>query len=236
MKAVTTKRNQIEEMFSSIAHRYDFLNRLLSIGLDKYWRRVAIDQLNIAPSEKTIDVAAGTGDMAIEIIKRGTKGTHVVAIDFSKNMVALGVKKIKKLNFGEKVKFQLADGENLPFGDNSFHSAVCAFGVRNFSNLPEGLKEMRRVIKEKGHIVILEFSKPKNLLFRFFYYFYFKKMLPLIGGLISGKSNVYRYLPQSVISFYSQEELKSMMIKAGLKKVEYFNLTFGIVTIYTAYK
>lgn len=236
METLTPKNNRIKEMFSSIAHRYDFLNFLLSMGLDRYWRRVAIDQLNIIPGEKYIDVAAGTGDMAIEIAKRGVINTEITAVDFSPNMIMFGKEKVKKLHLKNKVKFHLADGENLPFEDNSFYSAVCAFGIRNFSNPPEGLKEIRRVIKEKGLLLILEFSTPKSRIFKFFYYFYFKKMLPLIGGLVSGKTSAYRYLPDSVLNFYTQEEFKIIMQKAGLKKVNCFNLTFGIVTVYIGYK
>ncbi len=226
----------IKEMFSSIAHRYDLLNCLLSMGMDKYWRRVAVDQIKLMPGEKYIDVAAGTGDMAIEIIRQGVADIHVAAVDFSQNMIDFGGKKIKKMHFENMIKFHLADGENLPFEDNSFNSAVCAFGVRNFSDQFKGIKEMRRVIKENGRIVILEFSQPGNRFFRFLYYFYFKKVLPLIGGLISGRFSAYRYLPDSVLNFYSQEELKLVMEKAGLKKINYFTLTFGIVTVHTGYK
>lgn len=226
----------IKEMFSSIAHRYDLLNCLLSMGTDKYWRRVAVEQLELLPREKYIDVAAGTGDMAIEIARRDVPGINVTAVDFSGNMAIFGRKKIKKHHLEDRVKFHLADGENLPFQNNSFNSAVCAFGVRNFSDKCKGIKEMRRVIKEKGRIVILEFSQPENRVFRFLYYLYFKKMLPLIGGLISGKLSAYQYLPDSVVNFYSQEELKLVMEKAGLKKINYFTLTFGIVTVHTGYK
>lgn len=224
------------ELFSSIAHRYDFLNRLLSFGRDRYWRRVAVDQLSIIPGERYIDAASGTGDMAIEIANRGVAGIHVTAIDFSQNMIDCGKIKINKLHFDNSIKFQLADGENLPFEDNSFHSAVCAFGIRNFSDQLKGIMEMRRVIKENGQVVILEFTQPNNRIFKFFYYFYFKKMLPLIGGLISGKFSAYRYLPDSVVNFYNQKELKLIMEKAGLNKINYLNLTFGIVTVHTGHK
>ena len=226
----------IKEMFSSIAHRYDFLNCLLSMGMDKYWRRVAVDQIKPMSGEKYIDVAAGTGDMAIEMVRKRVAGIHVAAVDFSQNMIDFGGGKIKKMHFESMIKFHLADGENLPFEDNSFNSAVCAFGVRNFSDQSKGIKEMRRVIKENGRVVILEFSKPENRFFRFLYYLYFKKMLPLIGGLISGRFSAYRYLPDSVLNFYSQEELKLVMKKAGLRKINYFTLTFGIVTVHTGYK
>ena len=226
----------INEMFSSIAHRYDLLNRLLSMGMDKYWRRVAVDQIKLMPGEKYIDVATGTGDMAIEIVRQRVAGIHVAAVDFSQNMIDFGGEKIKKMQFESMIKFHLANSENLPFEDNSFNSAVCAFGVRNFSDQSKGIKEMRRVIKENGRVVILEFSKPGNRFFRFLYYFYFKKMLPLIGGLISGRLSAYRYLPDSVLNFHSQEELKLVMEKAGLRKINYFTLTFGIVTVHTGYK
>lgn len=224
------------ELFSSIAHRYDLLNHLLSFGWDRCWRRAAIDKLSMIQGERYIDIAAGTGDMAIEMARRRVAGIHITAIDFSRNMIDCGTKKIKKLKFEDRVKFQLADSENLPFEDNSFHSAVCAFGIRNFSDQLKGIREMRRVIKENGQVVILEFTQPKNRIFKFFYYFYFKKVLPLIGGLISGKYSAYQYLPDSVVNFCNQEELKLIMEKAGLKKINYFNLTFGVVTVHIGHK
>ena len=144
----------IKEMFSSIAPRYDLLNCLLSMGRDKYWRRVAVDQLKLISGEKYLDVATGTGDMAVEIVRQGVADIHVTAADFSKNMIDFGEKKIKKLHFENWIKFHLANSENLPFEDNSFHSAVCAFGVRNFSDQSKGIKEMKRVIKKKVRIVI----------------------------------------------------------------------------------
>jgi demethylmenaquinone methyltransferase/2-methoxy-6-polyprenyl-1,4-benzoquinol methylase len=226
----------IKKMFSSIAHRYDLLNGMLSFGRDKYWRRFSINKLNLVPGEKYIDIAAGTGDMAIEIANRNLEGVQVVAVDFSKNMIDIGKKKINALHMDGKVKFQLADSQSLPFDNNSFHSAVCAFGVRNFSNKLKGIKEMRRVIKKNGQIIVLEFFKPKNRIFRFFYYFYFKKALPLIGGIVSGKFNAYHYLPTSVMDFCSQDELKVIMLKAGLRKVNYFDLTFGAVSVHIGYK
>jgi len=227
---------KIKKMFSSIAHRYDLLNSMLSFGRDKYWRRYSINKLHLIPGEKYIDIAAGTGDMAIEITKRSLEGIQVVAVDFSRDMIDIGKKKINKLHMDGKVKFQLGDSQNLPFNDDSFHSAVCAFGVRNFSNKLKGIKEMRRVIKKNGQIIVLDFFKPQNRIFRYFYYFYFKKALPLIGGLISGKFSAYHYLPTSVMDFYSQDELRAIMLKAGLKKVSYFNLTFGSVSVHIGYK
>lgn len=236
MKTLTTKNIQVKQMFSSIAHRYDFLNHLLSMGWDKYWRRIAVDQIEIISGEKYLDAAAGTGDMAIEVAKRSSGDITVFASDFSQNMLSLGTKKVKNLQLDKAIKFQLADSENLPFKNNSFHSAVCAFGVRNFSNQLKGIGEMKRVSKENGRVVILEFYNPTNPLFRLFYYFYFKKVLPLIGGLVSKKFSAYRYLPDSVINFYSREELKEIMENAGLKKVKYFDLSFGIVTVHIGYK
>jgi demethylmenaquinone methyltransferase/2-methoxy-6-polyprenyl-1,4-benzoquinol methylase len=227
---------QVNEMFSAIAHRYDFLNKLLSVGFDKRWRIKAIDQLGPISGGRYLDVATGTADMAIEIANRPIENIHVTAIDFTQEMLQLGQEKIDNLNLSQNISIQKADAQSLPFKDDEFDGAVCAFGVRNFSNIHIGIREMRRVIKRGASVIILEFTTPINPFFRELYLFYFKNILPLIGGLISCRPDAYRYLPDSVMKFPDPEGLKTIMENTGLVDIKYQGLTLGIVTIHTGRK
>ncbi len=223
-------------MFSSIAHRYDFLNRLLSGGRDRYWREKAVDRLNLFPGARFLDLAAGTGDVALEIAKRQDSDMRILASDLTLKMAVLGRKKILNQNLDRIIEFHLSAAENLPYKEKSFDGVTCAFGVRNFADYHIGISEMTRVTNKNGKVVILEFTTPQNKLFRSLYYFYFTRILPLIGGIISGNFDAYSYLPDSVLSFPDREKLKSIMEEAGLKDVSYKNLTFGIVSIHEGTK
>ncbi|MBF0541819.1 MAG: bifunctional demethylmenaquinone methyltransferase/2-methoxy-6-polyprenyl-1,4-benzoquinol methylase UbiE [Nitrospirae bacterium] len=227
---------QINEMFANIAHRYDFLNNLLSVGRDKHWRTRAIDKLNIKPDCFYLDVAAGTGDMAIEIAKRGVENVKIKAIDFTEEMLELGQEKINLLNLSDNITIQTADAQALPFKDDEFDGAVCAFGVRNFSNIHIGIREMKRVIKKGSKVIILEFTTPQSPFFRELYLFYFRNILPIIGGYISSSPDAYRYLPDSVMKFPDPEGLKTIMANTGLEDIKYESLSLGIVTIHTGLK
>jgi demethylmenaquinone methyltransferase/2-methoxy-6-polyprenyl-1,4-benzoquinol methylase len=179
-----------------------------------------------------LDVATGTADVALEIAKRGSINTRVIGVDFSEKMVGLGRKKIKRDGFEDRIGLSLADAQDLPFRNRFFDGVIVAFGIRNLSDPLIGIKEMRRVVKGGGRVVILEFTIPTNPIFRGIYYLYFKRVLPLIGGIISGKRYAYHYLPTSVMEFLDQGGLKGMMEDAGLNNVRYHNLTFGIVAVY----
>jgi demethylmenaquinone methyltransferase/2-methoxy-6-polyprenyl-1,4-benzoquinol methylase len=227
---------QINEMFASIAHRYDFLNKLLSAGFDKQWRIKAVDKLKIKPNSIYLDVASGTGDMAIEIAKRLIENVAVTAVDFTKEMLQLGQEKIDILGLSDNITLQTADAQALPFADDKFDGAVCAFGVRNFSNIHIGILEMKRVIKRGSKVIILEFTTPQSPILRELYLFYFRNILPLIGGLISSAPEAYHYLPDSVMKFPSPEGLKTIMENTGLVDIKYERLSFGIVTIHTGRK
>jgi len=211
-------------MFAGISRRYDFLNRLLSLGRDKHWRRFAAALL---PSGYILDVCSGTGDVAIEVSKK----SNVIASDFCVEMLQLCAKKIKKKNIGNIYCVQ-NDAENLSFKDETFNGAIVAFGIRNVADIKKALSEMHRVVKKGGKVVILEFSQPENKVFKWVYYLYFQKILPFIGAVVSKKKGAYSYLPSSVMAFPERNEFVELMKEAGLADIEFYDLTFGIVTVY----
>ena len=226
---------QTRKMFTSIAPRYDFLNRLLSVGQDKYWRQRAIDLLDPMENERILDVATGTGDMVIEVAKRNLS-VRIFGIDFSQRMLDLGRIKIARNDYNQAVSLQIGSGECLPFADESFDGVICAFGIRNFADVQLGLREFFRVLKPGGRIVVLEFSIPQNQFLNTVYEWYFNLILPKIGNIISGHSNAYSYLPESVANFPSQKKFIKWIEKIGFKKVSFSELTFGIVSIHRGYK
>lgn len=228
-----SKKNQVEDMFDNIAPKYDFLNRLLSMNIDVSWRKKLVKMLKEENPQRILDVATGTGDLAIAI-EKGTKA-QITGLDLSQEMLNVGIEKIKKLNLDSKIKMMKGDAENLPFQDNEFDAVSVAFGVRNFENLNQGLLELKRVVKENKSVYILEFSKVEGFM-RPFYMFYFKNILPLIGKLVSKDNRAYTYLPDSVEAFPSGEKMKKILLDLGFKKVSYTPLTMGIATIYKAVK
>ncbi len=234
----------VREMFSRIAPRYDLLNKLLSLRRDVYWRRFAVRELlkiggdSFAPLTTGffLDVATGTGDCAIEIVRQGGEKKRVIGVDFTPEMIYAGRKKVKMEGLSDCITLLETNAMGLPFDDNYFDGAISAFGVRNFSDISKGIREMRRVIKENGKVVILEFTNPSNIIFKKIYHLYFKKVLPFIGGIISGKRYAYQYLPDSVMEFPDKKEFKKIMEEEGLRDVRYFNLTFGIVAVHVGVK
>ena len=226
---------QTREMFTSIAPRYDFLNRLLSVGQDKYWRQRAIDLLDPMENERILDVATGTGDMVIEVAKRNLS-VQIFGIDFSQRMLDLGRIKIARNGYNQAVSLQIGSGECLPFADESFDGVICAFGIRNFADVQLGLREFFRVLKPGGRVVVLEFSIPQNQFLKTAYEWYFNLILPKIGNIISGHLNAYSYLPESVANFPSQKKIIKWIEKIGFKKASFSELTFGIVSIHRGYK
>lgn len=235
MYRLTNKGERIREMFDSIAPRYDLLNRLLSLGIDRRWRRFAVKQIKYADGGRILDVATGTADVALQIAATTPDSVTITGVDFSPQMVELGREKVGMSPFSGRISLQVAPCEAIPFAENSFDSATIAFGIRNVVDRLCGLQEILRVLKPGGRIVILEFSNPRSKLFKTAYNFYFLKILPLIGGLVSNFS-AYKYLPDSVLEFPSQEEFKKIMSEAGFKAVTHTDLTFGIATVYTGDK
>jgi demethylmenaquinone methyltransferase/2-methoxy-6-polyprenyl-1,4-benzoquinol methylase len=238
---------KIKTMFSSIAPRYDLLNRLLSLGRDIYWRRFAVNQLSSIKEGTFLDVATGTGDVAIEIVKQYTPNTRVTGIDFSEEMLELGRKKIIKRGYQKQIELCLGNVTSLPFEDKTFDAAIIAFGIRNLPDYKSGLLEMTRVVKEGGKIVILEFTplerkssltgpNAQNRFSKWLFRLYLTKTLPIIGEIISGRKGAYRYLSDSVLDFPAPVEIKKIMEETGLKEVKYYILTLGIVAVYVGIK
>ena len=228
-----SKKTEVEDMFDNIAPKYDLLNHVLSMKIDVLWRNTLVKWMNKDAPKLVLDVATGTGDLAIAV-QKGT-GADVVGLDLSQQMLNVGIDKIKKLNLDQKISMQKGDAENLPFEDNKFDAVSVAFGVRNFENLEKGLAELRRVVKENSSVYILEFSKVEGVLAPF-YMFYFKNILPQIGKLVSKDNRAYTYLPDSVNAFPFGEKMKQILLDTGYSKVEYKKLSLGIATIYKATK
>jgi len=229
------KRADVESMFDSIAWRYDFLNHFLSFNFDRLWRRRAIRI--ISRSNKTpliLDVATGTGDLAIAALKLNPRG--ISGIDISKKMLEIGKEKILKKGFSDKIELLYGDSENIPFSDKMFDVAMVAFGVRNFADPLKGLTEMRRVVRDGGMIMVLEFSKPSGFPFKPLYNFYFKNILPLFGRIFSKDKAAYSYLPDSVMKFPDNEKFLDLLNKAGWYETRQIKLTGGVASIYTGFK
>jgi len=229
-----SKKEQVATMFNAIAHRYDFLNQLLSLGIHKGWRKKSIQLLQSNHPKKILDIATGTADFAIEAMRLNPE--KVTGVDISSGMLELGRKKIEKRGLQSKIELKLADSENLPFTDNSFDAITVGFGVRNFENLEKGIREMHRVLKPGGKMIILEFSKPKALGIKQLYTIYFKYITPFIGKIFSKDNSAYRYLPESVKAFPDGEDFLTILKNAGQKETKATSLTFGIATIYSSTK
>jgi len=222
-------------MFDLIAWRYDFLNHFLSFGIDRSWRRKAVEKISGKyANPRIIDVATGTGDLAIEAVKLCP--SKITGIDISEKMLELGRQKIKSGNLENVIEFVKCDSENICYEDNTFDSAIVAFGVRNFQDPVKGLSEMRRVIRPGGMVVVLEFSKPEGFPLKHVYNFYFRNLLPFFGTLFSRHGKAYRYLNESVMEFADNEEFINFMIAAGLSETSQTRMTGGIVSIYTGIK
>jgi demethylmenaquinone methyltransferase/2-methoxy-6-polyprenyl-1,4-benzoquinol methylase len=235
MFRLSEKGEKIQQMFSAIAPRYDLLNRMLSFGIDRRWRKKAVSFLNYQGGSRILDVATGTGDVALEIARATPPSVRITGADFCMEMVDRGKVKAAASPFAGRIDFQVAPCEELPFQDNTFDSVTIAFGIRNVVDRHIGLAEMGRVLNPGGRIIILEFSTPRSALFRQIYYFYFRKLLPMIGGIFS-RYNAYKYLPHSVLEFPSTEEFYRMIVEAGFHNIQVHELTFGIASIYVGEK
>ena len=229
------KKEGIRKLFDNIAPDYDRLNHILSLNIDKGWRRKAVRQ--IADEDRpmrVLDVACGTADFTIEIAQKVAPGSKVTGIDISEGMMAIGREKIKKA--GLTAELSAADCEALPYPDGTFDRISVGFGVRNFEHLELGLSEMCRVLRKDGKLIILELSVPSNPVIRWFYKLYFLNILPAIGGAVSGNKSAYKYLPASVLNFPGPDKFIPMMKSAGFAKVKHKSFTFGICRMYTGIK
>ena len=229
------QRVVVERMFSAIAPRYDFLNRLLSAGRDRVWRREAIRATRLPTDGRLLDVCTGTADMVLETARQFPTAT-IAGVDFSGPMIDRGRQKVAGARLAGRVVLSVATAETLPFPDGAFDAATIAFGLRNVPDRRLALAEMRRVLKPGARAVVLEFTTPPGRLFRRLYLWYFHRVLPVIGGLISGHRSAYAYLPASVGEFPPPKELAVWMEHAGFRDVSYRLLTCGIVAIHVGKK
>lgn len=234
-KESSSKKDQIKSMFDRISGNYDQLNRILSGGIDQSWRKKAINKIRSINPKVILDVATGTGDLAI-MTNKMLDPDKIVGLDLSPGMLEVGIKKIAKLNLANKIEMVEGDSENLPFEDNSFDAATVGFGVRNFENLEKGINEVYRVLRPGGKFVILEFTKPRAFIIKDLFKLYFKYILPKVGGLLSGDGAAYKYLFDSVQAFPEYEEFVTLMKNQGFKKVSYKPLSLGICCIYIGEK
>lgn len=232
-----SKKQQVSKMFDNIAGKYDFLNHFLSLNMDKTWRRKMIAELNSVQPKTVLDVATGTGDVAINTIKQlKINDLKIEGVDISAEMLNVGRKKIQTEGLSERIVLTLGDSEQLPYQGNKFDAVTVAFGVRNFENLERGIQEMHRVLRGGGKLVVLEFSKPTTFPFRQLYNFYFKNILPLIGKVTSQDDRAYTYLYESVQAFPDGENFLTVLNKIGFKDTQCKPLTLGICSIYVGYK
>jgi len=228
------KKEVVREMFDDISPKYDFLNHFLSFGIDHLWRRRLVRILASKRPSAVLDVATGTGDLAIALA--AVKPQKIVGIDISEKMLKIGRVKVEEKGLGEMITLRTADAEKIPYSDNSFNAITVAFGVRNYENLETGLREMQRVLRPGGVMLILEFSHPDSFPMKQFYAFYSRFIIPLAGKLISGHSRAYHYLPESVAAFPSGRDFLDILDKLGLKNSKQTRLSMGIASIYTAEK
>lgn len=230
----TGKKEQVAKMFDNISSRYDFLNHLLSLGIDKGWRKKAISLIRPINPKQLLDVATGTGDFAIAALT--LEPNKITGVDISAGMLEVGRKKIADRNLNDRIELLIGDSENLPFADSAFDAVTVAFGVRNFENLEKGLQEIYRVLRPGGMLVVLEFSRPRKFPFKQVYNFYFKFVLPKIGRLVSSDKSAYTYLPESVEAFPDGDNFLHVLKNVGFNNTQCRVLTFGVSSIYTGSK
>lgn len=231
-----TKKEQVEEMFDNIAPSYDRLNHIMSFNLDRIWRRRVMRIVRRSKAAKIMDIATGTGDLAIAMAKK-IDGTHILGVDLSEEMLAVARRKVQKLGLEERIMLEKGDAENLAMvEDGSIDAVTVAFGVRNFENLELGLREIYRTLRDGGTFVVLELSVPKNRLIRWFYAQYSHRILPSIGAMISKDKQAYVYLPESIDEFPKPERFAEMLKGVGFKGVKRHKQSFGVAHIYEAVK
>ena len=226
------RKEKVREMFDNIAPTYDRLNHVLSMNVDKVWRRRALKEIVDGTPQRILDVACGTGDSTISVAEAAAEGSIVTGVDISEGMMAFVKAKADKAGVGERIELQVADGEALPFSEGTFDRVTCAFGIRNFEHKEKGLEEFLRVLKPGGRAVILELSVPQNRLVRWAYDLYFAHLLPKVGGAVSGDKAAYRYLPDSVHAFPAPSDFCRMLEAAGFRDVRFRTFSFGLCRMY----
>jgi len=235
MKTYFLHPESIRNLFDTIAPTYDFLNHLLSLGRDFYWRRRAVQELK-GFEGRILDMATGTGDVAIEIIHQNNHRRKVFGLDFSEPMIKRARQKVLRRNLAQTITLSLGDALSLPFRDHTFDASMIAFGLRNIVNKEQALSEMARVVQKDGKVIILEFTFPQKGWMRRLYPIYFQRVLPRVGGFISGDRGAYAYLPESVFHFASAEKYEQLMRNVGLVNVSSFSLTGGVASVISGIK
>ncbi len=230
------KKEQVTKMFDEVSSNYDFLNRILTFGLDIGWRKKVVKIVDNHTEKRTnkkfLDIATGTGDLAIMLAK--IKDTKIIGLDISKGMLTVGIEKVKAKNLDKKIEMVLGDSEKLPFDNDTFDAITVGFGVRNFEDLDAGLAEIHRVLKKDGIFVVLETSQPQKFPMKQLFKFYSKFVIPTVGGLFSKDKKAYNYLPESAAKFPYGKEFNNILQKNGFNKAIDKPVAFGISTIYTA--
>ncbi|MDR3094350.1 MAG: bifunctional demethylmenaquinone methyltransferase/2-methoxy-6-polyprenyl-1,4-benzoquinol methylase UbiE [Bacteroidales bacterium] len=228
-----SKDIQVAKMFDEIAPRYDLLNHALSFGIDRYWRKKGIRSLQDICPAKILDIATGTGDLAIQACKM-LKPAHIIGIDISDGMMQIGKEKVATVGLTDVISFEQQDCTAMNFADHSFDAAMIAFGIRNFADIDSGLREILRVLRPGGKLMILELSTPEYFPMKQLYHLY-SAIIPLAGRCISRSKAAYRYLPKSIAAFPQNAKMKAIMEQTGFNKVTYQKMTFGVCTMYTGY-
>ncbi len=231
---VEGKKPHIERMFNSIAPRYDVLNRMLSGGVDQQWRRVVMKEVLDSQPQRLLDVATGTADLALMAARKGVP--QVIGVDIADQMLDVGRRKVSKADLDGRVELLNGDAEKLPFSDRQFDVATVAFGVRNFEDLAAGLRQIHRVLRPGGKLIVLEFSRPRVFPVKQLYAFYNRFILPAVGKLVSGDSGAYTYLPESIAVFPEGDEFLNWMEEAGFTQRKARRLTFGIASVYVGHR
>ena len=228
------KKEQVTQMFDKVSSNYDFLNRLLTFGIDISWRKKVVQMVVDQKAKIVLDIATGTGDLAIMLANTNTD--KVIGLDISPGMLEVGKKKVEQLNLTNKIEMVIGDSENLSYADNTFDAITVGFGVRNFENLEKGLSEIYRVLKPKGIFVVLETSQPSKFPVKQGFVFYSKYIIPAVGKVFSKDKSAYKYLPESAAAFPYGEEFNNILLKTGFNTSKVYPQTFGISTIYQAFK
>ena len=229
------KTEQVRQMFDSIAPAYDFMNRAMTMGIDIWWRKLAVKRLKRLRPTLLLDVATGTGDFAIQL-HRSLQPQHITGIVLSQGMLDEAKRKVKEKGLEKDISFEQGDCMALPMQDEAFDAVTVAFGVRNFEHLLQGYREMARVLKPGGMLCVLELSTPTNPIIRWFYDLYTLHIIPAIGTIKSGDKSAYRYWPQSIAAVPQGDDMLQLMREAGLRDATFKRLTLGVCTIYTAFK
>jgi demethylmenaquinone methyltransferase/2-methoxy-6-polyprenyl-1,4-benzoquinol methylase len=231
----SAKHEQVRSMFNTIAPKYDLMNRLMTFGIDKRWRSITVKTLKKAGVQNVLDIATGTGDLAIKLAKE-IDGSHITGIDLSEGMISVGKTKVEQAGLSNRITLATADALQMPFADNSFDAITVAYGVRNFEHLDKGYAEMLRVLRPGGMLCVLELTPPSSPIVKPFYAAYTRGIIPVVGRLLSNDKRAYTYLPESIAAVPARQDMLNLMSKAGFSDTTYRSFTFGVCTLYTALK